>query len=494
MNNNKLLHMKKTNKINLIIIWVCTVLLSVVSIAFGAGDSALKTIGAMVAASVIVTISYFTKISETTKGIISLLAISLSTYVVSFLLGGNSGTFMVTYIVIALAALYFDQKIVCVYSIVYIGVTLIIFAINPIYIGGKGYLVYDVVMKIFVYIIICVSMFFSTRAGHKMLYASINDSEKLGKQNQKIKETAEVIKNLSKELAFIIDESNEQMKDMKEHTDTISVSTNHMKDAVDESTKSIMIVNDKISHSDKEVQNNYDMSVELKESYQGVIEKVKLGTGQGTEVKKSLNHLSEAIFDAKTSTLELMEGTKQINVILDEINSIASQTKLLSLNASIEAARAGEAGKGFSVVAKEIGKLSQMSMTASENIQKIINSLVNTMTQTTDKVTEGSMRTEECKNSFKLLIECLEEINQKTNNSEEIIEKEFEVIGVVKNEFKDIMIEVENVASMSEENSSIISDVAKSISRQAEAITTIAGLIDTLNEKSNNMQAQIAEE
>lgn len=53
--------------------------------------------------------------------------------------------------------------------------------------------------------------------------------------------------------------------------------------------------------------------------------------------------------------------TEEINKILDAIKSIASQTKMLGLNASIEAARAGEAGKGFSVVAKEIQKLSESS-------------------------------------------------------------------------------------------------------------------------------------
>ena len=68
----------------------------------------------------------------------------------------------------------------------------------------------------------------------------------------------------------------------------------------------------------------------------------------------------------------ISETTNDIQVIIGKIESIASQTNLLSLNASIEAARAGESGRGFAVVANEIGKLAKETADTVEEIQTTI--------------------------------------------------------------------------------------------------------------------------
>ena len=69
---------------------------------------------------------------------------------------------------------------------------------------------------------------------------------------------------------------------------------------------------------------------------------------------------------------EIHQTSQKVVGIIQTIEDIASQTNLLSLNASIEAARAGEAGKGFAVVADEIGKLALESSKAANTTKELI--------------------------------------------------------------------------------------------------------------------------
>lgn len=99
--------------------------------------------------------------------------------------------------------------------------------------------------------------------------------------------------------------------------------------------------------------------------------------GQQTvlESAKSIQELSKQLSEVDTAIGRLIDGTRSIEVVLNEISSIADQTNLLALNAAIEAARAGEQGRGFAVVAEEVRALAMRTQQSTVQVGKLTSKL-----------------------------------------------------------------------------------------------------------------------
>lgn len=113
------------------------------------------------------------------------------------------------------------------------------------------------------------------------------------------------------------------------------------------------------------------------------------GEGQAA-VKRSIEGMEMIRYRVEgiaETILALSERTQQISEIINTVNALADQSKLLALNASIEAARAGEEGKGFAVVAMEVRQLAEQSREATARVRDILNEIQQT-TNTAVLVTE----------------------------------------------------------------------------------------------------------
>lgn len=130
----------------------------------------------------------------------------------------------------------------------------------------------------------------------------------------------------------------------------------------------------------------------------------------------------EQIGVLRKSMKEIAEMSKSIETIIDEINSIADQTKILSLNATIEAARAGEAGKGFAVVANEVGSLAQKSAEAAKKTNDLI-------TSTIASVKGGQSITEHTANIFEEAVHNIEKANNDVRSIAEMVKHNMNIVA-----------------------------------------------------------------
>jgi methyl-accepting chemotaxis protein len=88
-----------------------------------------------------------------------------------------------------------------------------------------------------------------------------------------------------------------------------------------------------------------------------------------------MNMIQGRVGNTADTILMLSDRTQQIGDIIDAVNAIADQSKMLALNASIEAARAGEEGKGFAVVAMEVRQLAEQSREATARVSAILSEI-----------------------------------------------------------------------------------------------------------------------
>ncbi len=172
-----------------------------------------------------------------------------------------------------------------------------------------------------------------------------------------------------------------------------------------------------------------------------------------------------------TEAMESISNTsKEVENIITSIEDIASQTNLLSLNASIEAARAGEAGKGFAVVANQIGKLATDSSQSAINTRNLIVKIL-------EEIETGNAITVTTSEAFTEVIDSMRDFAEVTRNSSESSSNQASSLKQIQQGIEQISSVVQNNSAAAEQTSA----TSQELSAQSENLKSLVSKFKLLD-------------
>lgn len=284
-----------------------------------------------------------------------------------------------------------------------------------------------------------------------------------------IREVVSSIYSSSNKLSSSVDTALDTTVKTNDQLSGVSATMEEMSAAMEETSASLQQVHGSTSKIKGDVQNMYTNVREGTEYADNMEQRAMEMRQRAEQETESAKIAADEMTNELNAKIEKSKAVDGISGLTQTILEIASQTNLLSLNASIEAARAGEYGKGFSVVAGEISTLATNSADTAKKIQTISDEVIGTVRELADEATKMvEFVREKTVGGYIQLMETGEQYQEDAKKISEMLKNVEQASHNIESSMNVVSDAMDDVSTAVEESARGISDVAGAVSEMSE--------------------------
>ncbi len=301
---------------------------------------------------------------------------------------------------------------------------------------------------------------------------------------QNIKSSAMDVGTSSEELSDMANQISQTAEDVSNAVQEIASGATQQADEIQSVSENVGQIGDAVSNVQSSTNDLSDLAAKMKEASE-------ISSKSLSSLQDSSNEMTEKIDEISRTIQSTQDAVNNISEKVEGITSIATQTNLLSLNASIEAARAGEAGKGFAVVAEEIGKLAEDSKTMADDIRKEMDALLEqskAAVNAAEDVRQGNLDQQSALGETLDSVSGMLEDISSTVDGVKLISEGAETCESSKNAVVDTM---SALSAISEENAASSEETGASMQELSATVTTLAGSASSLKDIAEKLNQEM---
>ncbi len=382
-----------------------------------------------------------------------------------------------------------------------VGLSIVLNIIFGISILGMGILIFFIISKYVQKPIRKVTNAISTLASKNLTVdrLEVRTKDEIGMLSMACNELSDSMKEMMSTLNATSDEMEQSATSMNSRTEEINLNVKDITDAITSIANTAGEQASDIERTSEEIRVLEDIATRSEEASKILADAssdIAVVSQEGEDVVNNLFKItqeSEQAFSLIFGSIdEINESTNKIGMASGLIQEIASQTNLLSLNASIEAARAGEMGRGFAVVANEIRNLAEESA-------KSVNDINNMLRELRNNVDTATLQSETVKNSVIMQVKGVEDTKEKYAVIKEDIDRineEIATLGAISKTMTVSCVRVAdvitNLSASAEENAAATEETNAAAQEVLAMIQEIAQGTGLIKELSDDLEQRVS--